>query len=416
MLAQKKQAVMSGPFKVFMLVCALWGGFMTLAPTVSAQALSGLARVDPSQSHAAQRGQTVTLTLALSQPVPYRLYTLDAPRRLVLDFREVDWAGVPKEIFAKASTLTEVRFGGFRPGWSRLVADLDAPFALLSSQMSRDAQSGRALLTVVLKKTSAEAFAAQAGPPKGDVWPDPVPTPQQKETGRILVVLDPGHGGIDPGASREGQTEKDLMLTFAREVAQELKRLPNVDVLLTRNDDSFVSLERRVALAHQAGADLFLSLHADALSEGRAHGATVHTLAQDATDEASALLAERHDRADMLSGTDLSGQDDVVADVLLDLARQETQPRTERLAKAIVGGLKLKGAPLNRRPYRAAAFSVLKAADIPSILLEIGFLSSDRDFQNIINAEWRRAMAEGIRDGIQAWIISDEAIRRVVRQ
>ena len=407
---------MSGQFRVFLVVCALWGSLMMLALPASAQALSGLARVDPAQSHARQGGQTLTVTLALSQPVPYRLYTLDAPRRLVVDFREVDWAGVPGDLFGQAKALTAVRFGGFRPGWSRLVADLDGPFALVSSRMQRDPQSGRATLSVVLRRATPEAFAARAGPPKGDLWPDPVTAPLPKDSGRILVVLDPGHGGIDPGASREGQTEKDLMLTFAREVAQELKRLPNVDVLLTRNDDSFVSLERRVAQAHQAQADIFLSLHADALSEGRAHGATVHTLAEDATDEASALLAERHDRADMLSGTDLSGQDDVVADVLLDLARQETQPRTERLAKAIVGGLKLKGAPLNRRPYRAAAFSVLKAADIPSILLEIGFLSSDRDFQNITNPDWRQAMAEGIRDGIQAWIISDEAIRRVVRQ
>jgi len=407
---------MSGQFRVFLVVCALWGSLMMLALPASAQALSGLARVDPAQSHARQGGQTLTVTLALSQPVPYRLYTLDAPRRLVVDFREVDWAGVPGDLFGQAKALTGVRFGGFRPGWSRLVADLDGPFALVSSRMQRDPQSGRATLSVVLRRATPEAFAARAGPPKGDLWPDPVTAPLPKDSGRILVVLDPGHGGIDPGASRDGQTEKDLMLTFAREVAQELKRLPNVDVLLTRNDDSFVSLERRVAQAHQAQADIFLSLHADALSEGRAHGATVHTLAEDATDEASALLAERHDRADMLSGTDLSGQDDVVADVLLDLARQETQPRTERLAKAIVGGLKLKGAPLNRRPYRAAAFSVLKAADIPSILLEIGFLSSDRDFQNITNPDWRQAMAEGIRDGIQAWIMSDEAIRRVVRQ
>lgn len=416
MLAQKKRAAMSRLFAVITVVFALLGSVVAHAPSLGAQALSGLARVDAAESHATQRGKTLTLTLSLSQPVPYRVYTLDTPRRLVLDFREVDWAGVPEEVFVQAEALTGVRFGGFRPGWSRMVADLDVPFTLSSAEMSRDAERGTATLKVVLNKASEEAFASRAGPPKGDVWPDPVAAPPLKQSGRILVVLDPGHGGIDPGASREGHTEKELMLTFAREIEEELKRLPNVDVLLTRTEDSFVSLERRVAMAHQADADIFISLHADALSEGRAHGATVHTLAEDATDEASALLAERHDRADLLSGTDLSGQDDVVADVLLDLARQETQPRTERLAKAIVGGLEIKGAPLNRRPYRAAAFSVLKAADIPSILLEIGFLSSDRDFENIITPDWRRRMAEGIRDGIQAWILADEAIRRVVRQ
>ncbi|MCV2891774.1 N-acetylmuramoyl-L-alanine amidase [Lentibacter sp. XHP0401] len=388
----------------------LWGGIAV------AQSLSGLARVDTEASGLRQSRQTVTLTLALSQPVPYRVYTLDTPQRLVLDFREVDWSGVTEKAFGEAAAMRELRFGGFRPGWSRMVAELAAPYALDSAQMTRNADTGQAELVVRLKKSTPEAFAAQSGPPKGDLWPEPLAPAPPKANDRVLVVLDPGHGGIDPGASRDGQTEKDLMLTFAREIAEELGRLGAVDVLLTRTDDSFVSLERRVAMAHQAGADLFISLHADALAEGRAHGATVHTLADDATDEATALLAERHDRADLLSGTDLSGQDDIVADVLLDLARQETEPRTERLARAIIGGLESKGAPLNRRPYRAAAFSVLKAADIPSVLLEIGFLSSDRDFTNIINATWRRSMAEGLRDGIQAWIIADEAVRGVVRQ
>ena len=407
---------MSRLLAVVTVMFGLIGGVSWLVPSASAQSLSGLARVDPSLSDASLQRGTLTLKLTLSQPVPYRVYTLDEPRRLVLDFREVDWAVVSEELFAEAKALTGVRFGGFRPGWSRMVAELGGAFTLRSAEMSRDDQRGTAVLTVVLDKSDEETFAGRAGPPKGDVWPDPVASLPRKQTGRVLVVLDPGHGGIDPGASRDGQTEKELMLAFAREIEEELRRLPNVDVLLTRTDDSFVSLERRVAMAHQAEADIFISLHADALSEGHAHGATVHTLADDASDEASALLAERHDRADMLSGTDLTGQDDVVADVLLDLARQETQPRTDRLAKAIVGGLEIKGAPLNRRPYRAAAFSVLKAADIPSILLEIGFLSSDRDFKNVVDPLWRRKMAEGIRDGIQAWILADEAIRRVVRQ
>ena len=402
---------MSRFFAALTLCIALFSGAM-----LHAQTLSGLARYEAAGSGFSARGAALTLTLNLSQAVPYRVYTLDTPTRLVLDFREVDWAGVDSAAVTSARGVTDMRFGGFRPGWSRMVADLDAPFAITTAEMSRNPDTGQATLTVAMTRTTAADFAARSGPPKGDAWPEALAALPKKLDDRVLVVLDPGHGGIDPGASRDGQTEKELMLTFAREIAEELGRLGTVDVLLTRTDDSFVSLERRVAMAHQAGADLFISLHADALAEGRAHGATVHTLADDATDEASQLLAERHDRADLLSGTDLSGQDDVVADVLLDLARQETEPRTKRLARALMGGLESKGAPLNRRPYRAAAFSVLKAADIPSVLLEIGFLSSERDFANITNDAWRRSMAEGLRDGIQAWIIADEAVRGVVRQ
>lgn len=402
---------MSKFFAALALSITLFSGAMTYA-----QSLSGLARYEAQGSGFSARGSALTLTLNLTQAVPYRVYTLANPPRLVIDFREVDWSGVDQSAIQGAKGVTDMRFGGFRPGWSRMVADLDAPFAISTAEMTQDPDRGQARLTVVMRRTTADDFAVRSGPPGGDAWPEALAPLPEKLNDRVLVVLDPGHGGIDPGASRDGQTEKDLMLTFAREIAEELGRLGTVDVLLTRTDDSFVSLERRVAFAHQAGADLFISLHADAVAEGRAHGATVHTLADDATDEATALLAERHDRADLLSGTDLSGQDDVVADVLMDLARQETEPRTKRLARALIGGLESKGAPLNRRPYRAAAFSVLKAADIPSVLLEIGFLSSDRDFANITDTAWRRGMAEGLRDGIQAWIIADEAVRGVVRQ
>ncbi|MBU2982718.1 N-acetylmuramoyl-L-alanine amidase [Lentibacter algarum] len=386
------------------------------APHMNAQELSGLARFLPEGSAMKDRGRDVQLLLNLSQTVPYRVFTLDAPRRLVIDFREVDWGGAGAAKLDQSDRISEVRTGGFRPGWSRLVAELEAPMALKSVVMARQADTGQAQLSVVLQRTDADSFVATAGAPASGDWPVPKHTPKVKNEGRITIMLDPGHGGIDPGASHDGHEEKVLMLTFARELADELSRVPQVDVLLTREDDSFVSLERRVALAHQAGADLFISLHADALGQGHAHGATVHTLSDEATDEASALLAERHNRDDMLAGVDLSGQDDAVADILLDMARAETQPRTERLAAALVKGISDKGAPLNRRPHRSAAFSVLKAADIPSVLIEIGFLSSKRDFANIIDQAWRIEMAQALRDGIVAWMIEDEALSRVVRQ
>ena len=141
----------------------------------------------------------------------------------------------------------------------------------------------------------------------------------------------------------------------------------------------------------------------------------MHVLDDEASDAATRLLAERHDRDDLLSGVDLDGQDDVVAGVLMDLARQETKPRTERLAEALVKGLMAAGGPVNRRPIRRGAFSVLKAADIPSVLIEVGFLSSPRDAENLRDPEWRQAMAQGMRDALRAWA-DDDIARNVLRR
>ena len=176
-----------------------------------------------------------------------------------------------------------------------------------------------------------------------------------------------------------------------------LLRAGGFEVVLTRDADEFVSLERRVALAHRAGADVFLSLHADALSGARARGASVYTLSDSASDAASAALAERHNRADILAGVDLSGKDDVVADVLMDLARMETQPRADHLARCC----SIHFAPRTCRSCRGRSgmpgFSVLKAPDIPSVLIELGFLSSPRDLKNLRDAaggrRWPRPCA-----------------------
>lgn len=388
-----------------------------LGAPLAAQGFSGLARVDASVSRVTDARGGIRIDIGLSQGVPYRLYTLPEPDRLILDFREVDWAGLDPEVFNQAQAVSEVRFGGLRPGWSRMVVDLERPMLVSLADLRSDVETGRAHLTVTLKDATRKAFDDAPVPVDLAIWGEPGVTPEKSSRDdRLTVLIDPGHGGIDPGAVRNGQNEKNLMLLFAFDLRDALLRVDGVDVVLTREDDRFVSLERRVAIAHQVGANVILSLHADVLSEGQAHGAVAYTLSQDASDEASALLAERHDRADILAGVDLTNSDDVIADVLLDLARMETQPRTEVLALSLIEGLENADVPLNRHPYRAAAFSVLKAADIPSVLLEIGFLSSDRDLANLSDPLWRRKAAAGIRDGLQAWIIADTAARNLVRK
>lgn len=394
---------------------------LALAGAGAAQDFGALARIDPAQSRIADDGRGVTVTLALSQGVPYRLFTLDAPPRLVLDFQEVDWTGLDRAALLKGKRIAGVEFGTYVPGWSRMVAEMSAAMGIDSAGLSVDRITGAARLTVRLSPRDTEEFAAGSGAPRDPRWdlPEPSLVPARPARGAddpLVVMIDPGHGGIDPGAQVDGLDEKALTLAFARELREALLREGGFTVALTREDDFFVSLERRIALAHGAGAGVFISLHADALSEGLAHGATVHVLSREASDVASAKLAERHDRDELLSGVDLSGADDRITDVLLDLARQETQPRTEAMARALVDGMAQTGGPMNRRPLRAASFSVLKAADIPSVLIEIAFMSSPRDLKNLQDPAWRAGLARGIASGLLAWRRNDAAQRALVRQ
>ncbi len=387
---------------------------------LSAQELTALARVDPEASAVKDGwfGKT-DLTVALSQGVPFRVFLLDDPARLIVDFREADWSHVQAEdLLAKPGRISALRFGAFQPGWSRLVADLAAPMVPEEIGMPIDPVSGTARLEVTLKEVEAEVFAKAAGAPVDSDWTAALTAPlkiAKVDKDSFTVVLDPGHGGIDPGAQRAGLDEKDLMLSFARDLRDALRR-KGVDVLLTRDDDVFVALEHRVAIAHQAEADLFISLHADSLSQGGATGATIYTLSEDASDAATEQLAARHDRSDIIAGADLTGSDDQVAGILLDLARQETEPRSEALARVLVEGMTEAGGPMNSRPLRRAGFSVLKSADIPSVLIEIGFLSSKRDLTNLRDPVWRAGMVAAMADAVVAWRDSDAALKPLIRK
>lgn len=402
-----------------MIAAALWLGMSVEGR--AQDVLSGLARFDPETSQVVDTHGGVQVDLELSQGVPYRAYTLDDPKRLVLDFREVDFSTLSATRLLQGDKVLAVRAGKIRPGWSRMVFDLHAPLTLQSVNMAIDRETGRAALSLWLQDASVEAFAAAAGVPDIAGWAPPKPGQGQGRVkadphGPLRVVLDPGHGGIDPGAEVESAVEKHLMLSFARELKEVLLRGGDVEVILTREEDHFVSLERRVAIAHEQGADIFISLHADALRDGGARGATVYTLDPEASDAASRALAERHERDDLLAGVDLSHSDDVVADVLMDLARLESSPRSDLLARAIVLALREEKLPVNNHALRAAGFSVLKSPDIPSVLLELGFLSSENDRGNLTDPDWRNHMAVAVADAIRAWAIADEASAELVRQ
>lgn len=388
-------------------------------PKTTDQDLTALARLDTQASKISDRGRGVDLTLSLSQGVPWRVFTLSNPDRMVFDFREVNWAGLSAQALLDTDRIKEVRFGTYRPGWSRMVLTLATPLNVETATMRINSETGAATLQARLVQTEPAVFATRTGAPREPMWDLPVPAlnAAPKVNDNILtVVIDPGHGGIDPGAVRGDLMEKTLMLDLARAVQETMIRQGNTRVILTRDDDSFVPLERRVSIAHEMQADVFISLHADVLPYGKAHGATLYTLAENATDEASAKLAERHDRDDLLSGVDLTGKDDVIAGVLMDLARQETAPRADALSRALQAAIGGAGVPLNSRPHRAADFSVLKAADIPSVLIEVGYLSSERDRANLADPAFIDRIAQALRNGIETWQKSDAALRPLIRQ
>jgi N-acetylmuramoyl-L-alanine amidase len=396
--------------RVCRVLLALWA-LLSLATPSLAQDLSALARLDAEASSMTADGTALKIELALSQPVPWRVRVLDAPPRLVLDLREVDWRGI-KAIKVPKAMVLGARAGAVRPGWSRLVVELAGPMQVTRAEMQTG--DGSARVQVTLDATTPAAFATAAALPDPPGWALPVavdvPVPKPTGQGPLVIVLDPGHGGIDPGAENGDQTEAALMLTFARELKEVLLRDGRFQVVLTRDEDVFVPLETRISIARAAGARVFLSLHADALAEGEATGTTLYTLSDEASDAAAEALAERHSRDDLLSGVDLSEQDDEVAAVLMDMARTSTAPRTDRLADALAVSIKEGGIKMHRHPRQFAGFSVLKSPDIPSILIELGFLSSERDLKRLIDKDWRQKMANALRDGLVAWADEDRAL------
>lgn len=398
----------------------MWGrgltaflALMIWASATWAQEFSALARVEPAGSVVKDTRGGAMLTLDLTQGVPFRVYTRAGPDQVIVDFREVDFTGADPAALDQSDRVAAVRFGRFQPGWSRLVLDLAEPMVIDTAGMVVGDTSAQLMLSMI--RTDRETFEARAGAVQTALWDLPEPAevaPPRRALGAdgpIMVMIDPGHGCIDPGAEAGGIREADLMLTLSRELRDALRRTEGLDAVMTRDADIFVSLERRVALAKAAGADLFVSLHADALAEGVAQGATVYTLDREASDAASAALAERHDRADLLAGVDLTGTEDGVAFVLLDLARTETAPRSRALAGHLVSRIEQAVGRVHKRPLRRASFSVLKSADIPSVLVEVGFLSTDADLRNLQDPAWRARMVRGLRDGIIAWALEDAA-------
>ena len=354
----------------------------------------------------------IEINLQLSQGVPYKIWMERDPLSLIIDFNVLNFNGIDLEKINQSKNIKSIEIKELDTDWSRLSFHLADYWAIENTEMSISPQDNSASLSIFLKSISEGIFSLTDKPNK-DFSSNKISAIENND---FVVVLDPGHGGRDPGAEAGGYRESSLMLELAEAVKESLIRNTDFKVVLTRTEDKFLSLEDRITIASQSDANLFISLHADAVIEGEASGTTVYLLSDKATDKMSAQLASRHDRSEILRGVDLSGLDSQVASVLLDMARQETKPRSEAVASFILKVFKEKITELSSQPLRYAAFSVLKSPDIPSILIEAGFMSTSSDLQNLTTKKWRREFADSLAEAISRWHVRDKENKVLLRE
>ena len=354
----------------------------------------------------------IEINLQLSQGIPYKIWMERDPLSLIIDFNVLNFNGIDLEQINQSKNIKSIEIKELDTEWSRLSFHLADYWAIENTEMSISPQDNSASLSIFLKSISEGIFSLTDKPNK-DFSSNKISAIENND---FVVVLDPGHGGRDPGAEAGGYRESSLMLELAEAVKESLIRNTDFKVVLTRTEDKFLSLEDRITIASQADANLFISLHADAVIEGEASGTTVYLLSDKATDKMSAQLASRHDRSEILRGVDLSGLDSQVASVLLDMARQETKPRSEAVASFILKVFKEKITELSSQPLRYAAFSVLKSPDIPSILIEAGFMSTSSDLQNLTTKKWRREFADSLTEAISRWYVRDKENKVLLRE
>ena len=354
----------------------------------------------------------IEINLQLSQGVPYKIWMDRDPLSLIIDFNVLNFNGIDLEKINQSKNIKSIEIKELDTEWSRLSFHLADYWAIENTEMSISSQDNSASLSIFLESISKEIFSLSDEPNK-NLLSNKISAIENND---FVVVLDPGHGGRDPGAEAGGYRESSLMLELAEAVKESLIRNTDFKVVLTRTEDKFLSLEDRITIASQSDANLFISLHADAVIEGEASGTTVYLLSDKATDKMSAQLASRHDRSEILRGVDLSGLDSQVASVLLDMARQETKPRSEAVASFILKVFREKITELSSQPLRYAAFSVLKSPDIPSILIEAGFMSTSSDLQNLTTKKWRREFADSLAEAISRWHVRDKENKVLLRE
>ncbi len=367
------------------------------------------------------------LVIDLSESSDFRVFTLSDPYRMVIDLPPFNWnAGAVKETLSAG--ITGVRHGNLQPGISRVVFDMSSPTAVRSAFVLPASAEKPHRLVIDYNNVDHASFEAARHNVHGTLsiikpssfaykdaalgqYAPPVPT---KKTIKPLVVIDAGHGGVDPGAiASNGVYEKKITLKLAQALKQELESTGKFRVALTRDKDVFIPLRDRVAFARKRNADLFISIHADSLKKRDVRGASVYTLSEKASDAQTAKLADRENRADSIAGLDLSIEDDEVANILVDLAMRDTMNQSNFFANALVDGFLSMDLKMLENPHRYAGFAVLKAPDIPSVLVEAGFLSNSREAQLLNTESYRQKIVKSLRNGIEAYFKQAEKNQRI---
>ena len=349
------------------------------------------------------------LVIELSDPVNLRAFTLAGPNRIILDMPEVAWRLTTPPRPSGSGPIKSYRYGLFRKGNSRMVIDLGRPVAVSDALVLPPSAGFGYRVVIDLFPTTQAKFDANAG------WPADLKKRENDAEkmaalgaasgpaggpGKKIIVIDPGHGGIDSGTNGvNGLMEKDLVLAEGLRLARVL-RARGYSVHMTRDSDVFIPLPGRVAISRAAHADLFISLHADSNPDSSVSGLSVYTLSNSGTDKEAAALARKENQSDVIAGVDLAGANATVAPILIDLAQRDTINKSVHFAEGAVSQLAHATDILPRVPHRSAGFAVLKAPDVPAVLIELGYLSNRSDASQMNTESWRAGVAEGIADAV----------------
>jgi N-acetylmuramoyl-L-alanine amidase len=335
--------------------------------------------------------QSTRFVIEMNGNSAFRTFTLANPNRIVIDLDEVKWNIGPGGATGKG-LVNNYRYGLYMPGTSRVVLDLKQPVKIRNafSIAGKDGSSNR--LVFDFERVSQSAFATSVSKPAAQAKrvavtrkPSNIPS-----SGKKIIVLDPGHGGHDPGnlggVKVNGISEKNVTISASKNIKKILEASGRYKVIMTRDRDIFLKLRERSRVAHINNADLFISIHADAFKTPSVRGATIYTLTEKASDREAAQLANRENKSDVIAGVDLQDEPDIVQNILIDLVKQETMNLSNRFAQELSVELK-KAVMVRKRSLRSAAFGVLKGIDVPSVLIEMGYLTNKTDAKLLMQKE-----------------------------
>ncbi len=358
--------------------------------------------------------QTTLIQLILSRGVTAEIYTLANPYRVIVDLPGVAFR-LPTDAGRDPRGLVSAfRYGQFDEGKARMVLDTTGPVAIAKAAMTKARSGTGVVLTIELSPTDTAAFGEGTGggrqapsPAASAAEPRTAATPKTADS-KPVIVIDAGHGGIDPGAVGAGNLlEKNLVLTVAKRVQAQLAATGNYEIVMTRARDVFISLNDRLKISRQAEADLFISIHADSIEQTYAQsikGATVYTLSERASDAEARAIAEKENASDLIAGLDVAKgeENDDVKNILIDLMKRETANFSAEFSRTLVRSLKPK-ISLSRDPERAAAFKVLRQTHAPSVLVELGYVSNPDESRQMQSSDWQDKVATSIVNAINAY-------------